>query len=95
MNRVEEGNATRPDENCDRWQPTSVADSNRRALAYIIGRLSLFCSEWAAERMGGGWQEGRGFIWSIWFNQTSETDQIHKRDQTIFVFHFSLFTLET
>jgi len=21
-----------------------------------------------------------GFIWSIWFNQTNETDQINKRD---------------
>ena len=35
------------------------------------------------------WREGRGFIWSIWFNQTNGTDQINKIDQPVLARHVS------
>lgn len=31
-------------------------------------------------------------VWSIWFNQTNKTDQINKRDQSVFALQERRFT---
>ena len=43
-------------------------------------------------RDGGGliW-----FIWSIWFDQTNEADQINKRDQPVLARHAEQFETQT